>query len=71
MFICISSVHGHVCDFILCFIIKEEFVKLEFWETKLRDVNGVAVLKLKCRNLAIKANQTEQMGLFGDSLTKF
>ena len=61
----------HVYDFVLCFIIKEEFVKLEFWETKLRDVTGIDVLKLKYRNLAIEATHTEQMGLLGGSLIKF
>lgn len=38
---------------------KEEFVELDFWEAKFRDVTGIEVVKLSCRNLAVKANQTE------------
>lgn len=42
--------------FILSLIMKEEFVELDFWEAKFRDVNGIDVVKLNCRNLASKAN---------------
>lgn len=53
-----SGVYVHGYCFIL-YLMKEAFMELDFWEAKFIDVNGIDVVKLNCRNLAIKANQTE------------